>query len=198
MKVRRAVITRGIALALAGIVMGSLLLTPAGAHVGGTVGHLWNHLRPKAKQIFYTKSQVNTHSTVIAANCPPSHDFTGAAYTKIGNIGSFQKRRAGSKVEVTFNGRIRVETFASATGAHFELRVDNSTGLGNRARSSFRSAEAGSNVPVTITGIFTGLSKGTHTVSLWVRAAQAGGSGTDAQWDSGCWSDDYVVVHEYT
>lgn len=34
------------------------LLTPAGAHVGGTVAHLWQqHLLPLAKKAFYTKGQ---------------------------------------------------------------------------------------------------------------------------------------------
>lgn len=43
-----------------GLLMGLLLLTPAGAHVGGTVGHLWKqHLLPQAKKSFYTKKQVN-------------------------------------------------------------------------------------------------------------------------------------------
>jgi hypothetical protein len=35
-----------------------LAITPAGAHVGGTVGHLWTqHLLPLAKQTFYTKAK---------------------------------------------------------------------------------------------------------------------------------------------
>jgi hypothetical protein len=37
-----------------------IAITPAGAHVGGTVGHLWNqHLLPLAKKTFYTKAQSN-------------------------------------------------------------------------------------------------------------------------------------------
>ena len=36
------------------------LVTPVGAHVGGTVGHLWNEqLLPLAKGVFYTKAQSN-------------------------------------------------------------------------------------------------------------------------------------------
>jgi len=42
------------------MLIGVLLLTPAGAHVGGTVGHLWKkHIRPKAVKTFYTKQQSN-------------------------------------------------------------------------------------------------------------------------------------------
>jgi hypothetical protein len=49
---------RAFSLILVGVVLGAALITPAGAHVGGTVGHLWSkHLLPLAKGAFYTKSQ---------------------------------------------------------------------------------------------------------------------------------------------
>jgi hypothetical protein len=51
---------RSIALLVAGAFIGGVLIAPAGAHVGGTVGHLWSdHIRPLAENIFYTKSQSN-------------------------------------------------------------------------------------------------------------------------------------------
>jgi hypothetical protein len=55
----RAPRSRGwLALMLAGVLLGGLLLTPAGAHVTSDVGHLWRkHLRPLAKKNFYTKRQ---------------------------------------------------------------------------------------------------------------------------------------------
>jgi hypothetical protein len=38
-----------VALLATGIMIGIVIAgSPAGAHVGGTVNHLWNHLRPKA------------------------------------------------------------------------------------------------------------------------------------------------------
>lgn len=40
---------RAIVLLLVGSVMGASLLSPAVAHVGGTVTHLWGHLKPKVK-----------------------------------------------------------------------------------------------------------------------------------------------------
>ena len=46
--------------ALVGALFALSLATPVGAHVGGTVGHLWNdHLLPLAKGVFYTKAQAN-------------------------------------------------------------------------------------------------------------------------------------------
>ena len=49
---------RDLVLLLVGGLLAAMLITPAGAHVGGTVGHLWKqHLLPLAKKSFYTKAQ---------------------------------------------------------------------------------------------------------------------------------------------
>ena len=48
---------RDVLLMVVGAMAAAVLITPAGAHVGGTVGHLWKqHLLPLAKKSFYTKS----------------------------------------------------------------------------------------------------------------------------------------------
>lgn len=44
----------------AGILIGATMVAPAGAHVGGSVGHLWKkHIRPLADKRFFTKQQAN-------------------------------------------------------------------------------------------------------------------------------------------
>ena len=49
---------RGVALFCLGLVLVAMMGTPAGAHVGTSVGHLWGkHLRPLAVKLFYTKKQ---------------------------------------------------------------------------------------------------------------------------------------------
>jgi hypothetical protein len=50
-----------VALLAAGIAIGVVMVgTPAGAHVGGSVSHLWNqHIKPKTDARYYTKSQAN-------------------------------------------------------------------------------------------------------------------------------------------
>ena len=41
-----------------GILIGAIFISPAGAHVGSAVGHLWrDHIRPKVKALVYTKAQ---------------------------------------------------------------------------------------------------------------------------------------------
>jgi hypothetical protein len=48
-----------VALLAAGIVIGIAMIgTPAGAHVGGTVNHLWSHLRPKADKRYVNETEL--------------------------------------------------------------------------------------------------------------------------------------------
>ncbi len=47
-------------LGVSALLLALSLFTPVGAHVGGTVGHLWTqHLLPLAKRVFYTKTLAN-------------------------------------------------------------------------------------------------------------------------------------------
>lgn len=63
-------------------------------------------------------------TTVLDVNCGTGVDFT-TTFKKLADIGTFTKVRGNSTIEVTFNGRLYVESMAAAaTGARFELRVD--------------------------------------------------------------------------
>lgn len=172
---------------LLGVILAPL---PGFSHVGGTVGHLWNqHIKPKAD------ARYSTVVTEFPVNCV-SLDAIDSTYQKLADLGTFDTVMKGSKVEAIFEGRIYVASFASGTGAVFELRVDDTAVLG-RARANLRAAQAGAGgVQATFSGIWKGLAKGTHTLSMWVRTS-TGGSGSDAMVDPGCWSTDKVVVKEF-
>jgi hypothetical protein len=59
--------SKAVALIATGAVIGTVLAaTPAGAHVGGTVAHLWTHLRPKADMRY-----------LPASNLPPGKTMKG-------------------------------------------------------------------------------------------------------------------------
>lgn len=132
-------------------------------------------------------------TTVLTASCPPAVD-PGTTYIKIANIGTFNKLEDVSTIEATFNGRIRAAS-ATGSGLVFELRIDDTATTNGRARASLKASETGiEGVQSSITGIFTGLSAGSHTVSLWVRASA--GTAVDAMYDPGCWSTDVVIVKE--
>jgi hypothetical protein len=131
--------------------------------------------------------------TVIGVDCANAPTFT-TDWTKVDDLGTVTKLEAGSRLEITFSGRIYAATLTS-TGARFELRVDNVATTNSRARAIIRSAEAGgTGVAVCFTGLFTGLSAGSHTVSMWVQTSS--GTGTNAMVDPGCWSSDVIIVKE--
>ncbi len=136
---------------------------------------------------------------VLNVDCPfpGGVDFT-TSFVKALDVGTFSVQSADSVVEATFNGRLYVESFAAgSSGAIFEVRVDNTATTHGRARAVVWAAEAGAEgVPVSITGIFTGLSAGNHTISIWVQGASGGGS--NAFVNPGCWDSDHIVIKEYT
>lgn len=63
---------RDVVMLLTGVVVAGILISPAGAHVGGTVAHLWgDHIKPKVTALVYTKTQSNARylgKTAKAAN----------------------------------------------------------------------------------------------------------------------------------
>ncbi|MCE5346158.1 MAG: hypothetical protein LLG13_07725 [Bacteroidales bacterium] len=115
-------------------------------------------------------------------------------WTKIGDIGTISKLDATSDLDVTFNGRVYVGTLASS--AIFEIRIDAVATTTGWARAYFRSTEtSGMGIPASMTGIFTGLSAGYHTVSMWVRVTS--GTGSDATMNPGNFQSDHVIVREF-
>lgn len=133
-------------------------------------------------------------TTVLDVRCE-GKDIFSTDYKKILDVGTFTKLDSDSLVDLTFNGRISIESL-TGTGARFELRVDDSATTNGRARANIKSSEAGINgIWVSMKGIFTGLDAGSHTVSIWVQAST--GTGTDAYVDPGCWSTDHIVIMEF-
>lgn len=133
---------------------------------------------------------------VFDVNCTSLAAVT-PTYAKLLDLATFSVQSPDALVEITFNGRIFVGSFASGTGAVFELRVDDAATTQGRARANLRASEAGGHGnQATITGIFTGLAAGNHTASMWVRTSVSG-AGTQAMVDPGCWSSDALIVKEY-
>lgn len=121
--------------------------------------------------------------------------FSGT-WTKAGNIGPFTVENPASLVEVTHQGRLYVETMTS-NGAYFELRVDDLPPLENSGQALIRSSEVTTRVPLTFSGYWQGLAAGNHTVSLWVRSSDLGGSGTIAYMNPGNFGSNDLIIKEY-
>lgn len=96
-------------------------------------------------------------------------------------IDTFNVQSAESLIEVTFNGRLDVDSM-TGNAVRFELRGDETGNDGG--------------IHATMTGIFTGLSPGTHTLSLWAQVTNSG-TATGVRADPGCFGADHAVVKEY-
>ena len=117
-------------------------------------------------------------------------------YAKLTDLGTFTVHSPDSLVELTYNGRISIESNSTDAGSIFELRVDDVTSTIGRARAVLKDAEVGDDgVQVSITGFFNGLQAGNHTASMWVRTSL--GTATKPRVDTGCWSTDVLIVREH-
>ncbi|MEO6902655.1 MAG: hypothetical protein ABI315_05825 [Bacteroidia bacterium] len=118
-----------------------------------------------------------------------------SSYQKIADMGTFTKTLANTLAKLTLQTNMYVDSMGTG-GVIFELRIDgNATTLGNATATikSVTSAE-----PTTITGIYKGLTTGTHSVSLWVKTTN--GSAKNAGYDKGClntFGTNNVLIEEY-
>jgi len=135
-------------------------------------------------------------ATNLAVSLTSLASVPANSWTKIGDIGSFTKQ-AASLVEITYNGRLCVGSWGSgATGADFELRIDGAAAVNGRARATIGLTDSSTmGVPVAMTGIFTALGAGAHTISIWVNGYN--GTLTSVQVNPGNFNAAHVVVNEF-
>jgi hypothetical protein len=124
-------------------------------------------------------------------------DVVTKTYTKIRNIGTFTKVDADTNIELLFQSNLFVGNFNGGVSAViYELRIDDLPTTNNRARAIIRTPNQHDNS--FIFGLFTGLSAGSHTVSIWVQ--NVGGLATDtaeyASFDPGCYGIASLAVKE--
>ncbi len=138
-------------------------------------------------------------TTKISAFQPTGCQSLASANTtfqKVGDMGTFTKGLTGTAIKLTLQTNVYATTLVGATGVVFELRVDDApTTIGN-ATALIRTS--GTFDPIAITGIFTGLSNASHTVSLWAKTIN--GTATNTGWDEGCLNaagTNNVLIEEY-
>lgn len=130
--------------------------------------------------------------TVLSPGCGSLNATT--TFQKIADVGTFSKVSATSTVEIQFNGRLTAAVM-SGQAVIYELRVDNAATTNGYARALVKASEAGTDgVPSSITGIFSNLLAGTHTVSVW--AGTTDGIASGVMLDADCLSSDHIVVKE--
>ena len=132
--------------------------------------------------------------TVINVTCNTLTSVS-SSYMKIADIGTFTKLNSSTLVEVMYNGRLAIDDVTSGNGATFELRIDDLASSVGRIRTVVRTEEEGiKGTSASLVGAFSGLSTGTHTVSIWVKVFM--GAGNYARINPNCWDTDVVIIKE--
>ena len=144
---------------------------------------------------------MNIPGTLLAVNTLPVSggnvaNAPATTWTKVADLGSFTKQN-GATLELTFNGRLVVGSWAGGTGgADFELRLDNTASSVGRVRATVMSTDnANFGIQAGMTGFFTGYNAGSHTVSMWVYS-YAGGI-TNIAVNPGYYSATHVAIKEF-
>ena len=134
-------------------------------------------------------------SSFQPTGCQSTANVT-TTYEKIGAMGTFTINATGTFAKLTLQTNVYATTLVGAKGVIFELRVDDlPTTIGN-ATAMIRTEKTFD--PISITGVFTGLTTGSHTVSLWAKTDA--GTATDTGWDESCFNSfgtNNVLVEEY-
>jgi hypothetical protein len=95
-----------VALLAAGMAIGIVMVgSPAGAHVGGTVNHLWNHLKPKADPRYVNETELLW--AVV--------DGDGEAIVR-GNRAVSVNRSSAGIYQVRFTRNVRSCVYVASTG----------------------------------------------------------------------------------
>jgi hypothetical protein len=116
-----------------------------------------------------------------------------STYSKMGDFITFTKNSASSSVEVYMNSRVYGGTFAGgASAVQFEIRIDNVTAtISNRGVV----LNSGNAEFISIMAVFTGLSAGSHTISVWARTNT--GTSTDALLDPSGWGGKIIAKETF-
>jgi hypothetical protein len=97
-----------VALLAAGIAIGIVMVaTPAGAHVGGSVNHLWNHLKPKADKRYVNEKEL---LWAVVDGVPP-----GPAIVR-GNGAVSVNRSSAGVYQVRFARNVRDCAYVASVG----------------------------------------------------------------------------------
>lgn len=102
---------------------------------------------------------------------------------KVSNIGTFVSRPGVRWTRIEYSTTLSAEVGGSS-GVIFELRVDDDLTSVGQASYLTRDDELRYD---DISGVFTGLAPGTHTISVWARAVNS--AADRARLNSGCFGD---------
>ncbi len=136
------------------------------------------------------------NSTKYTSIIPPSCQNLAIAtstFAKIADLGTFTKDNLETKIELMLQTNLQYQSIIGGSVVRYELRVDNLPTSNGIARASID--VAGQQFPASIFGLFTNISIGMHTVSLWANTSLTA-SATNVIYDPGCESSTSLTVKE--
>jgi hypothetical protein len=170
---------------------------PAGQYLRGITGGMLTcaplDMTAPGVAIQYTQfGNLNQASVLVNTTTP-------GLYTKLGTpTMTFTKVRADTKIEVSVDSRFGSGTFGGApiaNGIIFEVRVDDTPANVVQTRGAITTSAT--TQFLSFRAVFSGLSAGAHTVSLWATTGSAGSNSTGALVDPGGFLGAVVVKETY-
>ncbi len=155
---------------------------------------------PEAGKILVTDAnglaswQNSTKYTTITPGCSEVFMATNT-YSKVTDIGAFLKDNTDTKIELNMQSSFSISTLSASYGVVFELRVDDLPTTNGNARALIGYQQINN---TSIFGLFTNLTQGYHTVSIWARALTISGgtTGTASNFYVGCNETANLTVKE--
>jgi hypothetical protein len=101
--------------------------------------------------------------------------FTVGDFKKVIDLAPFTKTLASTAVKLSFVANVTTQGVAGAT-CLWQLRVDGVNSQGGTLQSDGTALPSAATVtvPISLGGVFEGLTAATHTLSLWVESNSAG------------------------
>ncbi len=137
-----------------------------------------------------TSAYVNTIYVSSYTTSPGNNFF------KLGNVTTFVKESSKSVIEVLLNTHSYVSSIPSSTHVMFQIRIDDQpVGSYDTDWTIFSGNTSYTNTSVT--RIFSNLSVGTHTVSIWAGNYNVGETANDVMVNPGGYCSSRIIIKEY-
>lgn len=141
----------------------------------------------------------NLPKTKVTAINPPGCQSVAninTSWKKLTDLGTFVKNNSATLIDLDYQTHFYATSVINAV--IYQLRIDNNPTTLGQASFFYHSGMTGKFLNGHITGTFSGLSTGTHTVSVWVKTATD--TAAQAYIDPGCYNSasvNTVIVKEY-
>ena len=120
-----------------------------------------------------TQTELNAHTrkTRLVYTAPVADVTPTTTFSSLLTVGNFTKARAGSDIQLLWNGSVHKSDFPFASNfCEYQVRIDGDhDGASAIFGGAGRARQLLDDLPVSVSALFEGLAAGSHTVSIWSR-----------------------------